>query len=87
MLWLGPELRIVYNDTYIPFLGDTKHPAMLGAPGREAWGEIWETVGPLHEEVAALFDERLCLRIFAGRDRDAARLVGDEGGQRQEVAA
>src|SRR5258707_7117832 len=40
-LWLGPELRLVYNDTYIPFLGDTKHPAMLGAPGREAWGEIW----------------------------------------------
>jgi hypothetical protein len=53
VLWLGPELRIVYNDTYIPFLGDTKHPATLGAPGREAWGEIWETVGPMHEEVAA----------------------------------
>src|SRR4051794_9617362 len=40
LLWLGPELRIVYNDTYIPFLGDTKHPATLRAPGREAWGEI-----------------------------------------------
>ena len=23
------------------FLGETKHPAMLGATGREAWGEIW----------------------------------------------
>ena len=34
LLWLGPELRIVYNDAYIPFLGDTKHPAMLGATGR-----------------------------------------------------
>src|SRR3984893_9784999 len=40
-LWLGPELRLIYNDAYIPFLGETKHPAMLGAPGREAWGEIW----------------------------------------------
>src|SRR5689334_10062631 len=37
LLWLGPELRLVYNDAYIPFLGDTKHPAMLGAPGRNAW--------------------------------------------------
>jgi hypothetical protein len=38
LLWLGPELRLVYNDTYIPFLGETKHPAMLGAPGRKASG-------------------------------------------------
>jgi signal transduction histidine kinase len=53
LLWLGPELRLIYNDTYIPFLGGTKHPAMLGAPGREAWGEIWATIGPMHEEVAA----------------------------------
>jgi hypothetical protein len=21
LLWLGPELRLVYNDAYIPFLG------------------------------------------------------------------
>jgi hypothetical protein len=53
LLWLGPELRLVYNDTYIPFLGETKHPAALGAPGRQAWGEIWSTIGPMHEEVAA----------------------------------
>ena len=53
LLWLGPELRLIYNDTYIPFLGETKHPAILGAPGREAWGEIWATIGPMHDEVAA----------------------------------
>jgi hypothetical protein len=53
VLWLGPELRLVYNDTYIPFLGDRKHPAMLGATGLEAWGKIWDTIGPLHAEVAA----------------------------------
>jgi PAS domain S-box-containing protein len=52
-LWLGPELRLLYNDTYIPFLGETKHPAILGAPGREAWAEIWATIGPMHDEVAA----------------------------------
>lgn len=53
LLWIGPELRILYNDTYIPFLGETKHPAALGAPGREVWGEIWTTIGPMHEEVVA----------------------------------
>ena len=53
LLWLGPELRLVYNDAYIPFLGEAKHPAMLGAPGREAWGEIWPTIGPMHDEVRA----------------------------------
>ena len=40
LLWLGPELRLVYNDTYIPFLGEKKHPAALGTPGRQVWGEI-----------------------------------------------
>src|SRR3981081_3783418 len=40
-LWLGPELRLIYNDTYIPFLGHTNPPARRGAPGPEAWGEIW----------------------------------------------
>jgi hypothetical protein len=39
--------------SYIPFLGDTKHPAMLGATGQKAWREIWRTIGPMHEEVAA----------------------------------
>src|SRR5262245_22872686 len=49
ILWLGPELRIVYNAAYIPFLGETKHPAMLGEPGRKVWGEIWDAIGPMHD--------------------------------------
>jgi PAS domain S-box-containing protein len=53
LLWIGPELRILYNDAYVPFLGPTKHPDMLGAPGREAWGEIWQVIGPMHDEVRA----------------------------------
>jgi hypothetical protein len=53
LLWIGPELRVVYNDAYIPFLGDLKHPAMLGAPGREVWGEIWDAIGPMLEEAYA----------------------------------
>ena len=53
LLWIGPELRIVYNDAYIPFLGAAKHPAMLGEPGRTAWSEIWPAIGPMHDAVRA----------------------------------
>ncbi|HYZ64956.1 MAG TPA: two-component system sensor histidine kinase/response regulator, partial [Acetobacteraceae bacterium] len=53
LLWLGPELRIIYNDAYAPLLGERKHPIMLGAPGRQAWGEIWDAIGPLLEVAQA----------------------------------
>ena len=53
LLWIGPELRILYNDAYIPFLGSAKHPAMLGEPGRVAWGEIWSAISPMLDEVQA----------------------------------
>jgi hypothetical protein len=53
VLWVGPQLRILYNDAYIPFLGETKHPAALGEAGRKVWREIWPTIGPMHDEVAA----------------------------------
>src|SRR5919108_1893476 len=44
VLWFGPSLTLLYNDAYIPFLGDTKHPHVLGRPGREAWAEIWPSI-------------------------------------------
>src|SRR3982074_3671020 len=53
LAWSRTDARLVSNDTYLPFLGDTKHPAMRGAPGREAWGEIWGAIEPMHDEVAA----------------------------------
>lgn len=49
ILWLGPDLNILYNDAYVPLLGERKHPTVLGAPGRQAWSEIWDTIGPLLE--------------------------------------
>jgi PAS domain S-box-containing protein len=51
-LWLGPDLRLLYNDPYISLLGE-KHPAVLGVPGREVWKEIWPTIGPMHAQVQA----------------------------------
>ena len=47
VLWLGrQDLYLVYNDAYIPVLGD-KHPAALGRPGRQVWWDIWEPIGPM----------------------------------------
>jgi signal transduction histidine kinase len=52
VLWWGhPEYTMFYNDGYIPVLGVTKHPGWLGRSGREAWSEIWSTVGPMLDGV------------------------------------
>jgi PAS domain-containing protein len=42
VLW-GPELIMLYNDAYIPSLGD-RHPSAFGKPVGEVWGEAWEQV-------------------------------------------
>ena len=49
IVWWGPELWFLYNDAYMPLLGD-KHPA-LGMPGRQVWSEIWDTIGPMLDSV------------------------------------
>ncbi len=50
ILWWGPELAVLYNDDYVPFLG-IKHPGVLGGPGRDCWPEIWAIVGPMLRSV------------------------------------
>src|SRR5262245_14259012 len=49
LIWWGPNFCMLYNDAYIPFLGEQKHPHYLGQPGRECWQEIWDTIGPMLE--------------------------------------
>jgi len=44
----GEKLGFLYNDPYIPILGD-KHPAALGAPFHDIWREIWSDIYPLVE--------------------------------------
>ncbi|HKD97639.1 MAG TPA: SpoIIE family protein phosphatase [Micromonosporaceae bacterium] len=47
VLWLGADdLYLVYNDAYLPVLGD-KHPAALGTPGKQVWWDIWSHIGPM----------------------------------------
>ena len=50
-IWWGPDLTCLYNDAYRDSLGPDKHPRILGAPGREAWSEIWHIIGPQIELV------------------------------------
>ena len=51
LLW-GPEFVLVYNEAYIEIIG-AKHPVALGAPSQEIFGEVWEQIGPMMQEVAA----------------------------------
>jgi signal transduction histidine kinase/DNA-binding response OmpR family regulator len=52
VLWWGKEqLTQFYNDAYISFLGQSKHPGALGQPAYECWSEIWSTIEPMVEGV------------------------------------
>jgi len=46
----GPEFITIYNDAYVPLLGE-RHPRVFGRPSREVWPEIWDRLGPLSEEI------------------------------------
>jgi PAS domain-containing protein len=65
-LWWGRERVNLYNDSYRPLLG-SKHPAALGKPAREVWGEIWEQIGPRADAVLlrgeSTYDEALLLLL------------------------
>src|SRR5262249_19463985 len=50
IVWWGPELIMLYNDSYRRTLG-AKHPHALGTPGREVYSEIWDVIGPMLDRV------------------------------------
>src|ERR1700730_7543467 len=73
----GPDFVVIYNDGYIPILGD-KHPAALGTRFRESWPEVQDQLGALNRGIlsgkrGAMFAEDLLLRIrrHAGAMEDA----------------
>jgi PAS domain S-box-containing protein len=49
IVWYGQDLRMIYNDAYLPLMGG-KHPA-LGEPGAAVWSDIWHIVGPMLHSV------------------------------------
>lgn len=48
----GPERIVLYNDAYVPMLGE-RHPDALGQTFQQAWPEIWEEIRPLVDAVFA----------------------------------
>jgi PAS domain S-box-containing protein len=49
-IWWGQAQIHIYNDAYAPMLGQ-RHPAALGRPACEVWGEIWPELGEQAEAV------------------------------------
>ena len=66
LLWWGPQYISIYNDAYIPVLGE-KHPWALGQPVSECWKEIWHILQPLIDTPfkggPATWDEDIALEI------------------------
>ena len=52
-VWWGRALTMFYNDAFVPLLGRVKHPVALGGSARDAWPEIWTTIGPMIDGVRA----------------------------------
>ena len=67
-IFWGREHTCLYNDAYSRSLGPEKHPAILGAPGRDSWQEIWPIIGPQIEQVmrgeGATWHENQLVPIF-----------------------
>lgn len=64
LLW-GKQRICLYNDGYIPILGE-RHPAALAAPHEQTWPEIWDEISPLIDLAYAgtpTFFENFPLRI------------------------
>lgn len=61
----GPHLGFLYNDAYIPILGE-HHPGALGRPFAEVWSEVWDQLRPMAERTLggkAVYFEDLELTI------------------------
>jgi two-component sensor histidine kinase len=48
----GPERTFLYNDAYVPMLGN-RHPSAFGVTFCEAWPDVWDEIKPLVERTFA----------------------------------
>ena len=59
----GPSLNFIFNDAYIPILGNKQADA-LGKPFEELWSDIWTDINPLVQTALSgesIFAENLLL--------------------------
>ncbi|MBA3828771.1 MAG: PAS domain S-box protein [Taibaiella sp.] len=47
----GKEYTQLYNDSYRPILGESKHPQAVGISSRETFSEIWHIIEPMFDGV------------------------------------
>ncbi|MFK9005732.1 GAF domain-containing hybrid sensor histidine kinase/response regulator [Pseudomonas pergaminensis] len=72
IVW-GPQLTMLYNDAFIPILGDK--PYALGRPFSEVWKEVWADVSPIAKaayEGHATYVENFPLLIERGNGPEQA---------------
>jgi len=72
IIW-GPQLITLYNDAFIPILGDK--PAALGRPFSEIWHEVWDQISPIADaafEGHATYIENFPLVIERGAGPEQA---------------
>ncbi|WP_395331922.1 sensor histidine kinase [Novosphingobium sp. BL-8H] len=50
IVW-GPDLTTIYNDAFLPILGNKPEP--LGQSFAAIWAEAWDTIGPIAERAYA----------------------------------
>ncbi|WP_288379712.1 PAS domain-containing protein [uncultured Massilia sp.] len=89
-LFWGPELVQFYNDAYRATMDGARHPAALGARGRDCWTEAWPIIGPEIEDIlagghATWHERKLVPLLRDGMLRDAWWTYGfspieDDGG-------
>jgi two-component system sensor histidine kinase VicK len=47
----GPNYIQLYNDAFRPINGKTKHPQAMGGSAKNTYAEVWDTIGPMFEDV------------------------------------
>lgn len=51
MICWGNDFIQLYNDSFRPINGITKHPDAMGGSAKNTYSEIWDTIGPMFKEV------------------------------------
>jgi signal transduction histidine kinase/CheY-like chemotaxis protein len=72
IIW-GPELITLYNDAFVPILGDK--PDALGRPFSDIWKEAWSEISPIADAAyagRATYIEDFALMIERGRGPEQA---------------
>ncbi|SDT25907.1 GAF sensor hybrid histidine kinase [Pseudomonas granadensis] len=72
VIW-GPELITLYNDAFVPILGDK--PDALGRPFSDIWKEAWSEISPIADAAyagRATYIENFALMIERGRGPEQA---------------